>query len=212
MATDKRKIAFGASAGIAATVATILGNLYVNEGWYSNNEKDRGGETTYGVTKVTAIQNGYTGAMKAFPKQCDDENPICADKIYYEQYITKVGYVPIVKADGFIAEELVDTAANMGPSYPSRWLQMAINAQCPESKLSTDGKIGQGTQVAFVACQQKIGKVAFCKATIAFLDARQKDRYNLIVTRNPSQKIFYRGWMNNRIGNVPVKKCESLPA
>ena len=209
---DKKKYAFGASAGIAAAVATILGGVYQNEGWYSDNKNDRGGKTTWGVTEVVARDEGWKGDMKAFPKQCDSADDICADKVYYQRYIESVGYVPIIAADPFIGEELVDTGVNMGPAKPSTWLQQSINLQCPSAKLVADGRVGPGTQKAFVACQAQVGKVAFCKATITYLDAKQKDRYNWIVANNPSQKVFLRGWLRLRIGNVDIKQCESLVA
>ena len=207
MAVTKKKVAFGTSAGIAAVVAVILGGVYHDEGGYVNDPRDRGGETNLGVTKAVARESGYTGPMKAFPKQCDEDTPVCGDKIYFENYMEKPGYVPIIKADAAVGEELVNSAVNFGPHYPSTWLQASINELCVGSKLKVDGKIGPGTQAQFVQCQTNIGKAAFCLAMLDKLDGKQRARYDWIVRKNPSQKVFYKGWINKRIGNVDRKKC-----
>lgn len=212
--TVKKKVAFGASAGIAAAVALIFGNIYKDEGGYVNNKNDRGGETNLGVTKKVAVASGWDGPMKAFPKQCDTEADVCADKIYYQQYIVDPGYVPFIKADPAIGEELVNTAVNMGYARENKWFQESINELCPafptlpnNGKLTVDGKLGSRTLTIFTVCQNKIGYKNFCVSMLDRLDSKQKAKYDGIVAANPSQKIFYRGWINNRIGNVDRKKC-----
>lgn len=209
---DKKKIAWGAGAGIAAVVSVILGGIYEDEGGYVNNIHDRGGETNLGVTKRVAVEAGWKGTMRAFPKQCDTTADVCADRIYYENYIEKPGYVPFIKASPAVGEELVNTAVNMGPSRPNKWLQASINDVCTPKgfsvKISVDGKLGSGTLSAFTTCQTKMGKIRFCKSMLDALDGKQKGMYDTIVRNNPSQKIFYKGWINHRIGNVDRKKCD----
>jgi lysozyme family protein len=46
-----------------AAFAALMGN----EGTYSNNPADPGGETMYGITKRTALKHGYTGEMRDLP-------------------------------------------------------------------------------------------------------------------------------------------------
>lgn len=209
---DKKKIIFGATAGVAATVSVILGNIYKDEGGYSNHPADRGGETIYGVTKNVAVEAGWKGTMRTFPKQCESTEAVCADRIYYENYMEKPGYIPFMKVSPAISEELVNTAVNMGPSRPNRWLQESLNEVCVPSvsakKLIVDGKLGKNTFGLFVTCRDKVGYKKFCLTMLGKLDGKQKSRYDAIVRANPSQKVFYRGWINHRIGNVDRKKCD----
>jgi lysozyme family protein len=209
---NKKKIIFGSSLGIGALVASILSGVYEREGGYVDHKNDRGGATNHGVTADVANKAGYKGPMKDFSKECYTEKDVCADKIYFEEYIVAPGYVPILEASEAIGEELVDTGVNMGHGRPKKWFQESINELCvPKGftvKIATDGKFGPGTLSAFKTCQTKMGKVTFCKAMLNSLDSKQKDMYGRIVRNNPSQRIFYRGWMNHRIGNVNPKKCD----
>lgn len=206
---EKKKIVFGAAAGIGALVTSLLAGVYEREGGYSNHAADRGGATRYGVTQQVAREDGYKGDMRVFPQSCyEGEKNTCADKIYYESYIVKPGFVPILQADAQIGDEMVDTGINMGTTWPGRFLQQALNATCnPSPKLAVDGKVGKGTMAAFTACQTKLGKKNFCVQMVTSLDIQQKARYDAIVKANPSQKVFYRGWINHRIGNVDIKRC-----
>lgn len=208
----KKKIIFGASAGIGTLVAAILGDLYIREGGYVNHANDRGRATNYGVTQNVARANGYKGDMRDFSKECYTDADVCADKIYYESYILKPGFIPVLAASEAVGEELVDTGVNMGPARPSRWLQESLNDICvPKGftvKISVDGKLGSGTMSAFTTCQTKMGKVRFCKTMLDTLDGKQKNMYDRIVRNNPSQRVFYKGWINHRIGNVDRKKCD----
>src|SRR5690349_20632458 len=88
---DPRAIA---AAG-ALAIATALGLTYDNEGGYVDHKADRGGETNFGITIGTAREFGYTGSMRAFPKHCDAQYPICADLIYTTNYIDRPGYRPL---------------------------------------------------------------------------------------------------------------------
>jgi lysozyme family protein len=206
-----KKVVWGGTAGIAAIVTVMLSGVYEREGGYVDHPNDRGGKTNLGVTEQVARQAGYKGDMRVFPKHCATEKDVCADKIYYQTYIERPGFVPIIKADPAVADELYDTGVNMGPAWPGRFLQEGLNEICSATpKLKVDGRIGPGTQTRFVQCQINIGKVKFCKIMLNTLDAKQLARYDNIVRRNPSQKVFYRGWKNLRIGNVDPKRCDAL--
>ena len=211
MAVTKKKVAFGTSAGIAAMVAVILGGVYHDEGGYVNHASDPGGETNLGVTKAVAREAGWQGTMKSFPKQCDTETDVCADRIYYENYMVKPGYVPIILADAAIGEELVNTAVNMNYPRPNKFLQASLNEVCPNlpglKQLTVDGKLGPASITYFTTCQTKVTKVSFCKIMLDKLDEKQKLEYDRLVRNNRALKVFYRGWINKRIGNVDRKKC-----
>lgn len=194
------------AAGLSTAVALILAGVYADEGGYVNHPNDRGGATNYGVTQDVARRAGYSGDMRYFPKHCTGPATICADGIYIEQYITKPGYMPIIEADPAVGEELVNTAVNMGPVRPSKWLQQAMN-ELGGAGLTVDGRIGPKTVAAYKTLQKNMGPVAACIVTLNRLDAKQKLEYDRIVRVNPSQKVFYKGWITRRINNVDRKNC-----
>lgn len=88
------------------------------EGGYSNNKKDNGGETMYGVTSALARAYKYTGPMKDIPKEL-------VQHIYYEEF-----WKPI-KGDVLnpgLAEFLFDFAVNSSARRAVKALQQAVGA------------------------------------------------------------------------------------
>jgi lysozyme family protein len=193
-------------AGLSAAVALVLAGVYADEGGYVNHPNDRGGATNYGVTQEVARQAGYSGDMRYFPKHCSGSATICADGIYVEKYIVKPGFMPVIEADPAVGEELVNTGVNMGPGRPSKWFQQTMN-ELGGVGLTVDGRIGPKSVNAYRALQKNMGPVAACVATLNRLDLKQKLEYDRIVRVNPSQKVFYKGWINRRINNVNRKNC-----
>jgi lysozyme family protein len=103
--------------------------LIGNEGGYSNNPADPGGETMWGITDRVARANGYTGAMKDLPLETAKS---IARKVYWDPY----------QCDAFdprVAFQLFDAAYNGG--HPAQWLQQAVD-------VSVDGVIGAITIAA----------------------------------------------------------------
>lgn len=106
--------------------------LMGNEGGYSNNPADPGGETMWGITKRVAVANGYTGAMQDLPQ---DTAKAIAKSEYWDRY----------SCDSFdprIGFQVFDAAYNGGPA--ARWLQEAAEVQ-------PDGVIGPVTIAAVSA-------------------------------------------------------------
>lgn len=186
----------GAISGVA--LALIAGVIAV-EGGYVNNKADPGGETNMGITKRVAVQNGYSGPMRTLPREV-------ATSIYYDQYIVAPGYEPLIAIDAPVAEELFDTTVNMGASRPSRWFQQSTNELCATS-IMPDGRVGPGTIGAYKACQPRLGAVNLCVSMLNKLDAKQRAEYERLVRVNPKLRVFIRGWIANRVGNVDRRKC-----
>lgn len=187
--------------GLPAAVAAMIAGTIALEGGYVNHPADPGGETNMGITKRVAVDAGYTGPMRQLPREV-------ATSIYYDRYIVAPGFAPLVPLDAAVTEELFDTAVNMGPLRPSRWFQMSINQMCG-TRLVVDGKVGPATIGAFRTCQAKLGARRMCLAMLDRLDARQRGEYDRLVAVNASLRVFHRGWINHRIGNVDRKKCGS---
>lgn len=186
--------------GIAGAIALILAAVYANEGGYVNDRHDPGGETNHGITIAVARDNGFTGRMIDLKRRCTSDAEVCADKIYTEKYILKPGFGPFIEIAPAIAEELVDTAVNMGPPRPSKWLQEAVGAP-------VDGKIGKVTVAAYIRLEQRLGKERACVQTLDFLDNRQAAEYLRLIRVNPVLAKYRKGWLNNRIGNVDRARC-----
>lgn len=191
------KIAWGG--GSAAALLIIAAVLSV-EGGYVNNPSDPGGETNHGVTVAVARDNGYMGPMK-------DLSSDVATDIYYLQYIVKPGFLPMVELQPVVAEKLIDAGVNTGPARPSRWFQQALNALSNNGKsypqTNVDGKVGPHTIQTYQALEKVRGRVKACELTLKLLDGYQIQHY--LAVNNPT---FTVGWIDHRIGNVPVARCK----
>lgn len=198
----------GKKSAVATAVAAILAAVFAVEGGYVNDPADPGGATNFGVTERVARQHGYRGDMQDLKRDCEVEDEICAESIYFTDYIENPGFLPILEADSVVAEELIDTAVNMGPARPSRWFQHSVNLVC-STTLEIDGKVGERTQRAWKDCRETIGPFA-CVAVINRMDTYQEAEYDRLVRINPRLGKFRRGWQNHRIGNVDWRRC-SLP-
>ncbi|MEJ5976991.1 glycosyl hydrolase 108 family protein [Novosphingobium sp. PS1R-30] len=193
-------------AGAAGLIASVLAGLYAREGDYVNHKADRGGATRWGVTEVVARDFGYRGDMRVFPKHCDAVTPICADRIYTTLYIERPGYMPFAAIEPAVLDELVDSAVLHGPPRGSGWLQATLNEACG-ADLQVDGKVGARTVSAYETCQVRVGRVTACRLVLDTMDAKQAAFFRAIVARNPSQRVFLKGWLAHRVGNVDRAKC-----
>ena len=89
------------------TADQIIEGILGKEGGYVNNPNDKGGPTRWGITQTTARAYGYTGDMKALPRET-------AKAIYLSQYWTEPKFDRIAELSPSIAQELCDTGVNMG--------------------------------------------------------------------------------------------------
>lgn len=177
------------------TIESIIEGIIEREGGFSDHPADRGGPTAYGITEATARRNGYTGNMRGLPRSL-------ASSIYLREYVTKPGFDKVAQVSARIAEELVDTGVNCGPSLPGPWLQRALNALNREGKLyadvAVDGVIGPATLSAlraFLAHRGRDGE----KVMLRTLNCLQGARYLEIAERRPENEAFFYGWMLNRV-------------
>lgn len=190
---------------MAVAIAAILGAVYADEGGYVNNRNDPGGATNYGVTESVARHAGFRGDMRSFPMHCSASAQVCSDQIYVRDYIERPGYMPLVSIEPAVADELVNTTVNMGAPRPSLWFQESLSEL--GVPVAVDGKVGPGTIAAYRIVQRTDGKTSACVQMLDKLDGKQLAEYRRLVSRNPKLRAFYRGWVNNRIGNVDRADC-----
>ena len=195
-------MASATSKKLGGVVGVILAAVFAVEGGYVNDSRDPGGETNHGITKKVAVAHGYTGDMRKLTQEA-------AASIYYEDYIAKPGFVPMIELAPAVAEELVDTAVNTGASKPSRWFQTALNSLSKGGTdypmIEVDGKVGSKAIASYKALQKARGSVKACELVLKLLDSQQAVYYMSLDKLN----VYTAGWVMNRIGNVPVSKCKN---
>jgi lysozyme family protein len=171
-------------------------DLILIEGGYSNDARDRGGRTKYGITEAVARGHGYMGPMEDMPL------PI-AKSIYRRAYWDRQRLDEVeFRAGASIAVELFDTGVNMGVLVAGRFLQTALNALNREGRdfpdMDVDGRIGPGTLFAlraYIRVRGQEGRVVLLRA----LNCLQGARYLAIAAADPSQERFIHGWLKNRV-------------
>lgn len=189
----------GGKTGLAASIALIIGAVFAVEGGYVDHPSDPGGKTNYGITERVARANGYEGDMR-------DLTRAQAFEIYEREYIRKPGFAPLIGIDPAVAEEVIDTAVNMGPPRPIRFFRRAVNEVC-NTRLPITGQMDAVTVKAWADCRANLG-VRSCVLMLISLDRQQEAEYDRLVRVNPRLKVFRRGWQNHRIGNVKRERCE----
>ncbi|GLS05003.1 hypothetical protein GCM10007860_21530 [Chitiniphilus shinanonensis] len=147
--------------------------LIGHEGGYVNNPKDPGGETNWGVTKRVAVENGYTGPMKALSREQ-------AKRIYKTAYWDKA---KCERLPGAIAFQLFDAAVNHGISNGTRFLQRAVG-------VADDGIIGSKTMDAIRALSPSDVVLRFNTERLTFY------------TQLSTFQTFGKGWVNRVAANL----------
>lgn len=169
--------------------------LIQREGGYTNNPKDTGGETNWGVTVAVARAFGYTGPMASMTQQV-------ARDIYAQRYWHQPRFDDVAQLSEPVAEELLDTGVNMGTGTAGKFLQRALNVLNQEGKafpdITADGAVGNMTLAAlkaFLAARGKLGEVVLLR----MMNGQQSVRYIELAEARPSQESFEFGWQANRV-------------
>ncbi|WP_312951726.1 glycoside hydrolase family 108 protein [Superficieibacter sp.] len=173
----------------------VIDGILMTEGGYTNNPKDLGGETNWGITEATARAQGYTGEMR-------DMTRMEAYDILEKNYWLKPGFDRISELSWPIAFELCDAAVNIGPRLPCTWLQRWLNVLNREQKnycdIVVDGKIGAKTIAALEAYLNWRGNEGM-HVLVEALNCSQGAYYlNITEDRSQNEEFVY-GWIKNRV-------------
>ena len=206
--TTEDIVVLGRSPRYAAALRKLLGE----EGGFVDDPADRGGTTNYGISlRFLAAEGAFDsdGDGKAdFDLDMDgdiDGRDIrllsrsdaawLYQKCFWEPLRCEQWPAPI-------GEMLFDQAVNGGAFAARKLLQRAVN-QClmeagkagasPPANLPVDGALGEATSAALLWVLRNPGK-GMPALIGAFRDA-VRERYRQIVSRNPSQQRFLRGWL-----------------
>ncbi|HCI6434503.1 glycoside hydrolase family 108 protein [Klebsiella quasipneumoniae] len=173
----------------------IIDGIIGLEGGYSNNPKDKGGETNWGITEATARAHGYQGKM-------NELTYAEAYTILEADYWIKPGFEQISQRSLAVAFELCDAAVNIGPHHPCCWLQRWLNVMNREQKnypdIQADGLIGPRTLSAldaYLTLRGEEGEAVLVKA----LNCSQAVYYLEISEHRQQNEEFIYGWIKNRV-------------
>ena len=170
----------------------IIDRIIETEGGYVNDPNDAGGETNFGITRAVAKANGYYGAMQTMPRSV-------ALDIYCEKYWDSVKAGSVSLLSEAIAEEMVDTAVNMGPSRAVQFLQRSLNVLNKGGRLYddllADSIIGPTTLAALSLYLRKRDEIVLLRA----LNSLQGAFYIELAERRGTDEAFLYGWLKNRV-------------
>jgi len=176
------------------------------EGSYSNFNDDKGGETYRGVSRkyhenwsgwsiIDGMKN-QTGWIVQL--DLDKELQKRVHEFYFANFWMKIKGEEIKDQD--VAEELYDTAVNMGIKYATIFLQKSLNVlnrnQRNYHDIAVDGAIGPQTLDILDRHIQLEGSSTHL---LFWMNVYQAARYLEISERDNTQEIFIRGW-GKRIG------------
>jgi len=172
----------------------------VHEGEYVSDPRDRGGETYKGIARRR--HPGWEGwaridkakRRRGFPASLRSDAALQAE---VGNFYRRTFWEPLqgdALPDQAIAEELFDSAVNMGLTRATEFLQRALNVLNRGGKLYADlvvdGDLGSKTLAALHAYLKKDPAELLLKV----LNVLQGAHYIQLMTQSPVQEAFARGW------------------
>jgi lysozyme family protein len=166
-----------------------------NEGGYSNNPHDHGGETWRGVARhfwpewpgwkiiydIKSVNPASLNAALAADTTLEDY--VLA---FYRANFWDTGSLDLIN-DQAVANQLFDAAVNMGAGTGAKFLQAGVNLLSPGT-LAVDGKIGKLSIAAANGLNGEQLYNAICNI--------RKQRYEHLIAANPSQAVFKDSWFS----------------
>ncbi len=172
------------------------------EGLYSNDPLDPGGETFKGISrKYHPSWHGWCSidAMRResdnFPDclKDDEELELCVQEFYKEQFWNV--FLGDNLAPQVLADELFDTAVNMGSIRAISFLQTALNVMNRNGELYpdivVDGLFGEVTLGSLV----KYFYRDHVNILLKIMNILQGMHYLENMNKSPTQERFARGWL-----------------
>ena len=165
------------------------------EGGYSNNPKDAGGPTKYGIIEDTARAYGFKGDMRNL-------DLATAKAIYKKGFWDTLRLDDVGDISPAVAIELFDTNVNIKAGQTAIFFQRALNCFNQEGKLyadiDADGKLGKATIDTFKAYMAKRGKLGE-SVMLRSLNAQQGEYYMQRCEKREANEEFVFGWYANRV-------------
>jgi len=173
---------------------SLLGML-VKEGGYSNNPADRGGETFCGISRRYHPDWPGWPVIDATPaaerdKLTNDPDMGQVVAAFYHAEYWQPLRLDEIRSEA-VASELFDSAVNVGKGRAARWLQHAVNL-LSSRQIAEDGAVGPVTIAAANAVIKDYGG----RPLLTTLNGLQFEHYHRLVEADPSQRVFFRGWLS----------------
>lgn len=176
-----------------------------NEGGYVNDPEDKGGETYRGVARKKHPNWRGWHRVDEEKRKCSDPKVLTTildadkeiQKLVKKFYLEEFWY--IINGDLFpdqrIANEVYDSAVNMGTVRSGSILQRTINSLNRNERLypdiQTDGVIGRRTIMALEDCIKHNG----VKRIVNVLNGYQMKHYLELMEKNPTNEKYI-GWFD----------------
>jgi len=165
------------------SVESMINDIIRREGGFVDHPADRGGPTNYGVTHKTLAR--YLG-REITREDVRNLSRELAAEIYRRAYYLE----PRIDAlPAGMRAFLFDSAVNHGARRAIKFLQQVLNG-AGFGPLGVDGLAGPKTRRRAKEADDAMGPWLF-----AALAEERRMFYRLIVERDPSQRVFFNGWM-----------------
>ncbi len=166
------------------SIDAMIRDVMRREGGFVHHPADRGGPTKFGITQKTLARHLGREVSAEDVRRISRE--VAAD-IYRRVYYLEPG---IDRLPASIRAFVFDSAVNHGPRRAIRFVQQVCNA-AGFGPLAVDGLCGPETRRRTAQADAAMG--AWLLAALA---EERRMFYRLIVARDPSQRVFFKGWMN----------------
>lgn len=183
-----------------------VAKLFANEGIYSNNPSDRGGETVYGIARKYSPDDkiwDYIDNIKKQNKKISNRDMnklIVKDKriftIATKKYQTIWSKYDLDSYPISVGSTFFDIAVNCGESRATIMLQTAINALNDSKRfgrdLNPDGVWGKNV-TKYLTTAIRSG---YADRLTTMLMGQKTNHYTSLASSSPSQRKFLIGWLN----------------
>lgn len=181
-------------------IDSIIDGVIAREGAkFTNDPKDSGGPTKYGVTQRALA--AYLGKPVSAADVAAMTEAL-ARAVYRHSYVDEPGYAALVPISEAIAGEVVDTGVNTGTARATLMLQQALNGLNRNARdyadVPEDGKCGPGTARALAAFKAKRGKEGET-VLLRALNCLQGAFYIELARGRPKDEEYLYGWLRERV-------------
>lgn len=171
-----------------------------HEGWYSNHPNDRGGETYRGIARKrwlnwpgwAIIDNEKVKPGFELEMRRNTELNAMVEQFYRENFWNEIQGDAL--RSQLLADELFDTAVNMGTRQAVKFLQRALNLFNRNGTIYPDIKVDGVSGEKTLHCLDEFMKRDSDILLIKALNTLQGCFYISLMETDPSQEAFARGW------------------